>query len=179
MANVLPRDKQLTVLHHLVEGNTLRSTARLTKVHRTTIMNLMVRFGEGCRNLMDDRLRNLTLDHVELDEVWTFVEEKQARLTTEERATCHDIGDIYLWTAFDQKTKLVPSFVVGKRSADNARRLLRDLAGRLVFPSPHETDRHAYQQNAYWPIVQLSSDAFAAYPERSTWLSVRMPSTAN
>jgi hypothetical protein len=38
MSNILPREKQIEVLHHLVEGNTLRSTSRLTGVHRSTIM---------------------------------------------------------------------------------------------------------------------------------------------
>jgi IS1 family transposase len=125
----------------------------------------MVRFGEGCRRLMDERFQGLTLEHVELDEVWTFVEKKQARLTVDERRERHDIGDIYLWTAFDQETKLVPSFLVGKRSGDNARRFLRDLAGRLIFPDPHASDQHHYRQRAYRPIVQISSDAFSAYPE--------------
>ena len=134
MSNVLPRERQIAVLHHLLEGNTLRSTTRLTGVHRTTIANLMLRFGEGCRRLMDQRFRDLTLEHVELDEVWTFVEKKQARLTVNERRERSDIGDMYLWTAFDQKTKLIPAFLVGKRSGDNARRFLRDLASRLVFP---------------------------------------------
>ena len=61
MANILPREKQIEVLHHLVEGNTLRSTARLTGVHRTTIMKLMVNFGRACKAFMDAQLRNLTL----------------------------------------------------------------------------------------------------------------------
>jgi len=126
MVNVLPRERRIAVLQHLVEGNTLRSTARLTGVHRTTIMNHMIRFGEGCERLMDARFRDLTLEHVELDEVWTFVEKKQSRLTVDERPERHHIGDIYLWSAVDQETKLVPSFVVGKRSADNARRFLRE-----------------------------------------------------
>ena len=42
MANVLPREKQILVLRMLVEGNSLRSVVRLTGVHRTTIMKLMV-----------------------------------------------------------------------------------------------------------------------------------------
>src|SRR5664280_1668159 len=111
MANILPRDKQIEVLHHLVEGNTLRSTARLTGVHRTTIQNLLVSFGQACKRFMDAQLRNLTLRHVEVDEIWTFVGKKQGRLTPEEKADCYDIGDIYLWTALDQDTKLVASFV--------------------------------------------------------------------
>ena len=127
MANSLPREKQIEVLHHLVEGNTLRSTARLTGVHRTTIM-ADGRFGRACKAYMDAQLRGLTLEHVEVDEIWTFVQKKQGRLTPEEKAERFDMGDVYLWTALDQDTKLIASFLVGKRSADNARRLMMDLA---------------------------------------------------
>ena len=165
MCNILPREKQIAVLHHLVEGNTLRSTARLSGVNRDTIMRLMVRFGQRCKTFMDARLRNLTLRHVEVDEIWTFVEKKQGRLTPEEKAQRHDIGDVYLWTCLDQDTKLVASFVVGKRSADNARKLMVDLSHRLTMPTPHASDPHGYQPGGYTPIVQLSTDAFAAYPE--------------
>src|SRR5882724_1072126 len=70
MANKLPRDKQIEVLHHLIEGNTLRSTARLTKVHRTTIQDLLVSFGQKCQAFMDSKLRGLTLQHLECDEIW-------------------------------------------------------------------------------------------------------------
>ena len=94
-----------------------------------------------------------------------FVQKKQARLTAEEKAERHDLGDVYLWTCLDKKTKLVASFLVGKRSANNARRLMKDLAGRLVFPKPHASDRHAYQRGGYIYVTQLSSDAFPAYPE--------------
>jgi len=72
MSNRLPRSKQIEVLHHLVEGNTLRSTARLTGVNRTTIMRLMVAFGQKCRAFMDAKFRGLTLDHVEVDEIHTY-----------------------------------------------------------------------------------------------------------
>ena len=50
------------------------------------------------------------------------------------KAERFDVGDVYLWTALDQDTKLVASFVVGKGSADNARRLMPDLSRRMVFP---------------------------------------------
>lgn len=165
MANVLSRDKQIDVLHHLVEGNTLRSTARLTGIHRTTIMRLLVDFGQRCKAFMDATFRNLTLEHVEVDEIWTFVEKKQARLTAEEKAERHDIGDVYLWTCLDQRTKLVASFLVGKRSGDNARRLMKDLRSRLVMPKPHQSDPHAYRAGGYIYVTQLSTDAFPAYPE--------------
>jgi IS1 family transposase len=165
MANILPKEKKIEVLHHLIEGNTLRSTTRLTGVHRTTIQNLMVRFGKQCQRLMDQEFRGLVLGHVEVDETWTFCRKKQARLTTEERAERSDIGDIYVWSTIDQQTRLIPSYVVGKRSADNARRLMMDLASRLVFPNPGSADRHAYEDHDFEPVVQISADGFAAYPE--------------
>ena len=140
MANNLPREKQIEVLHHLVEGNTLRSATRLSGVHRTTIMKLMVKFGEACKAYMDANLRGLNLRHVEVDEIWTFVLKKQGRLQVEKKAERFDIGDVYLWTCIDQDSKLVPSFVLGKRSADNARKLMVDLRRRMVMPGPPKAD---------------------------------------
>lgn len=59
----------------------------------------------------------------------------------------------------------MPSFILGKRSADMARRFMLDLAGRLVSPAnPHASDAHAYARPGYRPIVQLSTDGFSAYP---------------
>ena len=115
---------------------------------------------------MDDYMRNLTLEHVEVDEIWSFIRKKQARLTVEERATRHDIGDVYLWTCLDRDTKLIPSFLVGKRSADNARRLMVDLRKRLTNTNqrPHDSDDHAYQEGDY-NRIQISSDGFSSYPE--------------
>ncbi|HEY2839782.1 MAG TPA: hypothetical protein VGJ26_11570 [Pirellulales bacterium] len=165
MANILSRERQISVLNHLVEGNTLRSTSRLTGVHRTTIQNLLISFGSRCAELMDREMRGLTLRHVEIDEIWTFVAKKQARLTTDERAESYSSGDIYIWYGIDQDTKLAPSFLVGKRSGDNARRLMMDLASRLVFPNQHASDAHAFAQGGYKPVVQISTDGFAPYPE--------------
>ncbi|MGE5140091.1 MAG: hypothetical protein ACM3JD_11560, partial [Rudaea sp.] len=113
MSNALKPERQKQVLHMLAEGNSIRSAERLTGVHRDTICRLVVRFGQRCKALMENRLRRLTLQHIEIDEIWTFVQKKQARLTTEERRERHDLGDVYLWTCLDQKTKLVASFLVG------------------------------------------------------------------
>lgn len=153
------------VLNLLAEGASIRATERLTGVHRDTICRLVVRFGNDCKDFLDSRLRRLPLRHVELDEVWSFVRKKQSRLTVDERQERHDLGDVYLWTAVDQDTKLVASFAIGKRSADNARRFLTDLASRVVIPKPHESDAHAFHAGQHQIVLQLSSDAFAGYPE--------------
>ena len=159
MANLLAADKQRIALQMLVEGNSLRSVTRLTGVHRTTVMNLLVRFGDGCRQFMDEEMRGLTLNHVEVDEIWTFVAKKRARLHVEDRDDPM-IGDMYLWVPLDQETKLVPTFAIGKRSADMARRLMVDLAARLEMPRPQD-----WWNTAFDKVVQISTDGFKAYPE--------------
>ena len=97
-------------LRLLVEGMSIRATERTTGVGRNTICKLLVFFGEACRRFLDDRMRGLTLEHLQFDEQWTWVFKKQGRLTTTEKAECHDIGDMYLWTCIDQNTKLMPAF---------------------------------------------------------------------
>ena len=46
--NKLKIDKQASVISALVEGNSIRSTERMTGVHRDTIMRLLVKIGDGC-----------------------------------------------------------------------------------------------------------------------------------
>jgi transposase-like protein/IS1 family transposase len=161
----VPVEEAKRALWMLTEGASIRSTARQTGLHRDTLCKLIVHFGDACRRFLDQRMRGLTLDHLQFDEQWTYVAKKQSRLTMAEREESSDQGDVYLWTCIDQQTKLMPSFLIGKRSGDNARRFLRDVAGRMVWPKPHESDDHAFKQGTFRRIVQISTDAFAAYPE--------------
>jgi transposase-like protein/IS1 family transposase len=146
------------VLRLLVEGNSIRATERITRVGRNTICRLLVHFGEACERFHDARLRNLKLTHVECDEQHTTVYKKQSRLTVTEKATCYDQGDIYIFTGTDQQTKLLVSWVLGKRTGDSARKFMRDLASRIVFPEPGAPDY-------YRPVIQISTDGFVVYPE--------------
>ena len=145
---VLATDKRQTILNLLVEGNSIRSTERITGVHRDTIRRLLVRTGDKCRDFLDSRMRGLRLNHLECDEIWTFVRVKQAHIKPQHDDS--EIGDQYLFVAFDQETKLVPSFIIGKRTAERTERFMLDLAGRVI---------HNGQKRP-----QISTDGFAAYP---------------
>ena len=57
------------------------------------------------------------------------------------------------------------SFLLGKRTADNARRFLMDVSSRMALPTPHASDDHAFTEGTYKPVIQISTDAFAGYPE--------------
>lgn len=162
---IVPANDAKMALRLLVEGNSIRSTARITGLHQVTILKLLVYFGDACRRFLDVRMRGLELEHLECDEQWTYVAKKQARLTLEERARRHDIGDIYLWTCIDEKTKLMPTFYIGKRSGDSARRFMLDIAKRLVWPKPHASDDHAFVPGTFKRLIRFSTDQFAAYGE--------------
>jgi hypothetical protein len=67
-----------------------------TGVHRDALCRLIVRFGDACAAFMDQRMTRRQLTHLQFDEQWTYVAKKQARLTTLERETTAEIGDMYL-----------------------------------------------------------------------------------
>jgi transposase-like protein/IS1 family transposase len=147
-------------LRLLVEGASIRSVERTTGLHRDTICRLLVFFGKACRRFLDRRMRRLTLEHLEFDEQHTFVGRKAARIHVDQRRELHDQGDIFIWTCIDKRTKLMPSFLIGKRTADNARRFMRDVAFRLNMPRPQDWLREDFEK-----VVQISTDGFSGYPE--------------
>ncbi len=165
MANVMSVEKRNTILRMLVEGNSIRSITRLLGTNIPSVLRQLAWAGKHCQALMDRHFTGLTLTHLETDEMWTFVLKKQARLTVDERRERSDIGDIYLWYSIDQDTKLIPTFLLGKRSADNARRFMVDLRSRLAMPNPHASDRHGFHRPGPIYVTQISTDGFAAYPE--------------
>src|SRR5262245_40835761 len=142
MANVLPFDRQMQVVSMLAEGSSIRAIERVTGIHRDTIMRLGVRIGQGCERLLDNLIRDLSCERVQVDEIWGFIGKKARTVSGTEREY---VGDVWTFVAIDADTKLVPSFRVGLRDATRANAFVADLAGRL--------------RNR----VQLSSDALRAY----------------
>jgi len=152
MANVLKREKQILVLQHLIEGNTIRSTERLTGVHRDTIMRTLVRFGESSERFLNSRIVNVKTDHVELDETWTWVGKKDKRLTKAERDR-DDLGSQYLFLGICAKSKLIVSHVVGKRNGETTREFVDDLSRRVWLTPDRTSDQRP----------QLSTDGWSSY----------------
>ncbi|MGA9363778.1 MAG: IS1 family transposase [Bacteroidota bacterium] len=128
--NALPLSKKALILSHLVEGNSIRSIERITGVHRDTILRLLNSAGEKALDILDSELVNLEPKRIQLDEVWTYVSKKQARLSSEERKA-GEYGDQYVFVAFDPQTKLVVAFTVGKRTLETTLSFMYDLKTRI------------------------------------------------
>lgn len=110
MANVLSKDKQIAVIGALAEGSSIRSIEQITGVHRDTIMRLAVRVGQGCATLLDKKMRNLSCQHLQLDEIWGFIGKKQRHVRPSDDP---QYGDVWTFCAIDADTKLVPVFLSG------------------------------------------------------------------
>ncbi len=143
--NRVPHSRRVQIINCLVEGNSIRSTERMTGTHRDTICRLLVEVGDGCAQLMDEQMRDLPCRRIEVDEIWAYVGKKQRHMLPGDDPS--RVGDQYTFVALDPVSKLVPVYRIGKRDLVTATAFMSDLAGRL-------TNR-----------VQLSSDALAAYVE--------------
>src|SRR3990170_3196496 len=112
--NRLSRAERAQIIRCLIEGNSIRSTARMTGAARNTISTLLVQLGEACSAYQDAVLRNLTPRRIEADEIWSFCYAK-AKNVPEDKAGTFGYGDVWTWVAIDPDTKLVPAWLVGTR----------------------------------------------------------------
>src|SRR5512143_952857 len=86
-----PRATVLEALALLVERNSLRATARLTRHSPNRVMHWLALAGQHSASLSAALIRGLSLTQVQIDELWTFV--KKSKLTASRRtlrtsATC-------------------------------------------------------------------------------------------
>lgn len=142
MANILPMEKQITVIGALAEGNSIRSIERMTGVNRNTIMSLGLRIGNGCERILDRKMRGLDCKAIQMDEIWGFIGKKQRKVTIDDSP---EVGDVWTFIAIDADSKVVPCYKVGKRDLATATEFVCDLSSRVIGR------------------IQLSSDALRTY----------------
>ena len=150
--NCLKKEKKLAVLAALVGGNSIRSIERMTDVNRNTIMSLLYRVGNGCEQLLHEKMRNLNCKNLQVDEIWCFVGKKQKNLTQKERESRPDLGTQFVFVALDADTKLVPIFEIGKRDGATAIKFMLNLARRLTNHVQITTDAF----NAYYDAIDIA-----------------------
>jgi transposase-like protein/IS1 family transposase len=113
----ISEEKMLLAAKLLIEGNSIRSTQRITSIDQNTIMKLLTLAGDRCERLMGRLIVNVPCRDVEADEIWGYVRKKEAHKEPKE-AHDNSIGDAYCFVAIERHTKLVLNFALGRR--DNA-----------------------------------------------------------
>lgn len=137
--NKLNTAKRVAIISALVEGNSLRSTQRMTGVSINTVTKLLVDAGNVCARYQYETLRNLICIRIQCDEIWNFCYMKQKNVPPEKQGIL-GFGDVWTWVAIDADTKLVPSYLVGSRDAMHASHFIADLASRLKHRVQLTTD---------------------------------------
>ena len=136
--NQLNVGRRAQIIHHLVEGNSIRATCRLTDSAKNTIVKLLCQVGTVCADYQDRTLRNLKCRRIQCDEIWSFIGCKQKQIGPQHQGK--HWGDAWTWTALDADTKLVPCWHVGPRDANSAYHFIHDLKSRLAHRIQLTTD---------------------------------------
>lgn len=139
--NRLSLEDRARIIGLLVEGNSLRAITRITGASINTVTKLLVDVGKAALKYQDEKLRNLTCKRIQCDEIWAFCYAKAKNLPEKMKGE-YGYGDVWTWVAMDADTKLIPCFMVGKRSLEYANCFIQNLASRLVNRVQLTTDGH-------------------------------------
>lgn len=139
--NKLTQERQAEIIRVLCEGNSIRSTARITDTAINTVVKLLRDVGAACLAYQDKTLRNLPCKKLQCDEIWSFVYSKE-RNVPEEHNGEFGYGDVWTFVALDADSKLVVSWLVGLRDPEHAVEFTRDVKTRLANRVQLTTDGH-------------------------------------
>ncbi|MCC6553002.1 MAG: transposase [Polyangiaceae bacterium] len=142
MSNVLPDEKRLRVLAALLDGNSERAVERMTDVNARTISRLVLTLGAAAERLHDRVVRDLRTPLIQVDEIWSYVGKKEARVTANDPP---GIGEAYTFAGIDTLSRLVIAWRVGRRDQETCDAFIADLRARLLV------------------MPQITSDGFAPY----------------
>jgi IS1 family transposase len=141
--NILEKAKQIEIIAALCEGVGVRAAARLTNTNRKTVARLALQVGIGCAEHHDRAMVGVRTNRIELDELWSFVGKKQARV---ERHEIFAKGDQYVFIGMAGTQKAIISYRIGKRDSENTDTFIRDLRERVIGLPEISTDGfHPYR----------------------------------
>jgi IS1 family transposase len=139
--NKLSIEKRAQIIGMLVEGNSMRVVSRMADCSINTVTKLLVDVGLACWIYQHRTLRDLPCKRIQCDEIWSFCYAKEKNVPKDHRGEL-GYGDVYTWTAMCADTKLVPSFLVGRRDSEYAHLFIKDLESRLKNRVQITTDGH-------------------------------------
>jgi IS1 family transposase len=139
--NKLTIEEKTQIISALVEGNSVRATCRMTNHSKGAVLKLLVEVGNASLKFQDEKLRNIRSKRVQCDEIWSFCYAKAKNVPAEKQGE-FGYGDIWTWTALDADSKLMISWLVGRRDGDSAYLFIKDLADRLSNRVQLTTDGH-------------------------------------
>src|ERR1700678_1637280 len=97
--NRLSNADRTRIVASLVEGNSVRSTCRMTGAAKGTVLKLLADLGTACAAYHDENVRGVAVKRIQADEIWSFCYGKERNVTDEQKAK--GAGSLWTWTALD------------------------------------------------------------------------------
>ena len=124
----------------LVEGNSIRATARMTDVSKPTSPQAPSRPRAGLHAVPGRASAEPAVpSHSVRRDLGSSVTPRQKNVARA-KAAPEGAGDVWTWVAIDADTKLIPSWLVGDRGLGSAYTLMHDLAERVAHRIQLTTD---------------------------------------
>lgn len=117
------------IIQAVGEGVGVRGISRIWGVDKNTVISYLERAAIGCRRVSDHFLVDLHVEECQVDEMWSFVKKKEKHLSDFERCL-KELGDVWIFIAFDARNKLIAEYQMGKRTFSHARILLHNFKQR-------------------------------------------------
>jgi IS1 family transposase/transposase-like protein len=136
-----PSQKVSLALHMHMKGVAAADISELLETSESTIQRWLDRGGQHSERLHARLFKNLSLQHIQLDELVTKVRKRAKR--------------VWVWTGMDVQTKLLLAWVVGGRSQAEANQLVHQIEDRLqkdhvpAFTSDG-LNQYFYALTAHW-----------------------------
>jgi transposase-like protein len=73
----LPPDTIRQIIHHTAEGVSVRATARLLEIDKSTVNRIILKVGQHLSKVLSSALRSIHMTELQLDEMWSFVKKKK------------------------------------------------------------------------------------------------------
>jgi hypothetical protein len=128
--NRLTTEKRAQIIGCLVKGMSMWATVRVTGEAKNTVAKLLVDLGQACSEFQDCVLRDLPRRRLQFDALWSFVCAK-AKNVPENQQGEFGHGDVWTRVAIDADSKLVLSWLVGRRDTEDAIAFVSDVADRM------------------------------------------------
>jgi IS1 family transposase len=137
-------DRAAMIIELLCEGTSVMAASRITKTDPHTILDLLTFVGERCDAYMQEHIKGVFVDSVQIDEIWGFVACKAA--TAKRQNWVGGCGDCWCYTAIERTTKLLVCWHMGRRNQPHTEAFIQKL----------EAATHGH--------FHLSSDCWKSYP---------------
>ena len=121
-------EKACQVVNLLCEGMGIRAAARITNLHRDTVLSILETSGAKFAAFLDSKVRNVKAENVQVDEICTFVGCKKKTTLKDETQR----GDFFTYLSVDRASKLIINWRTSKRDGENTLVFMQDLKKRMA-----------------------------------------------